>query len=109
MHKIVCAACGTGYFHVRSDQGFNCDHCGSLIYPRDVSLDGSEVWAVDSAGTLGHVKDPAVSREEMTEALEEWLTSDDETSEKYALTTFINAAIELRDALRAGLPYPADA
>jgi hypothetical protein len=107
MHKLVCAACGIGHFRARADQGFHCDHCESLVYPRCLSLDGSEAWAVDSAGTLGKVTDPAASLEDIEAALDDFLSEEPGTyGARAALRSLRDAASQLRDALDAGLPLP---
>ncbi|MFD0417808.1 hypothetical protein [Streptomyces sp. NPDC127108] len=105
MNMIICTTCGVGQFCARPDQGFACDHCDSLIYPRDLNVDGGEVWTVDSTGTLGKVTDPAVSCEAMTEAWESWLAADSDPTARAAFQALLAAALNLRAALRAGLSF----
>ncbi|MEU2111538.1 hypothetical protein [Streptomyces sp. NPDC019507] len=54
MIVIICAECSRAPFGVTASGYFRCDHCGKEITTRDLVLDSGEVWAVDSAGTLGY-------------------------------------------------------
>lgn len=58
MITIICAECSKAPFGVTVSGLFRCDHCASEITPRDLVLDPGEVWAVDSAGTLGYLPAP---------------------------------------------------
>lgn len=58
MITIICAECSKSPFGVTVHGFFRCDHCGSEITVRDLVLDPGEVWAVDSAGTLGYLPAP---------------------------------------------------
>ncbi|MDJ0345565.1 hypothetical protein QMK19_34015 [Streptomyces sp. H10-C2] len=79
-----------------------CDTCGNLLDPRDIELDGNEIWTVDTEGSLGYVTDPAVSLAEMSEAIEEYLESSDSAygqlasleRHRVALMAFLDARSE---------------
>ncbi|MFD3325824.1 hypothetical protein [Streptomyces sp. NPDC058701] len=58
MITIICAECGRAPFGATVFGLFRCDSCTSEISTRDLVLDPGEVWAVDSAGTLGYLPAP---------------------------------------------------
>ncbi|SNS50016.1 hypothetical protein [Actinacidiphila glaucinigra] len=55
MIVVICAECSSAPFGATASGRFRCDHCASEITTRDLVLDPGEVWAVDSAGTLGYL------------------------------------------------------
>ncbi|MGA5019270.1 hypothetical protein ACPCAA_17860 [Streptomyces griseoincarnatus] len=105
MHAILCGDCGAP-FGLRPDGLFRCDgDQAHELHPRDIDPDGSETWAVDSAGTLVIVTDPAASAQWAREVLAEFLDAEPESyAESFSLDSFSNAIGELLDAARAGLP-----
>ncbi|MEU7030074.1 hypothetical protein AB0A60_25755 [Streptomyces sp. NPDC046275] len=61
MITIICSECGKAPFGVTASGLFRCDCCASEITERDLFLEPGEVWAVDSAGTLGYIPAPDYS------------------------------------------------
>ncbi|WP_412076881.1 hypothetical protein ACLF6K_17350 [Streptomyces xanthophaeus] len=107
MDTIRCDTCGASY-GLRPDGHFRCD--GDKAHARhaqDIDLDGSDVWAVDSAGTLVIVADPAVTAEWARHALEAFFEDEPGSwGEGNSMRSFLEAADDLIDAARAGLPIP---
>ncbi|MEU3265093.1 hypothetical protein [Streptomyces bacillaris] len=107
MDQIRCGDCGatfgprpSGLFQCDGDQTHDLD-------PRDIDLDGCDVWAVDSAGTLVIVADPNVSAEWAREALDTYLEDEPGTwGECDSMRSFLEAVDDLLDAARAGLLLP---
>ncbi|MGW7090009.1 hypothetical protein ACWGH2_41870 [Streptomyces sp. NPDC054871] len=64
---IICAECGTHPFTVGADGNFHCP-CGSWIAPRDIDLDGENVWATTRAGLLAYLPAPSAAWERYVEA-----------------------------------------
>ncbi|MGW0899259.1 hypothetical protein ACWD0G_20125 [Streptomyces goshikiensis] len=58
MITILCAECGSAPFGATACGLFRCDFCTSELTTCDLVLDPGEVWAVDSAGTLGYLPAP---------------------------------------------------
>ncbi|MFF4244325.1 hypothetical protein ACFYY2_07595 [Streptomyces sp. NPDC001822] len=109
MITIICGECTRAPFGIAPDGLFQCDHCRHSLDLRDIDLDGSDVWCVDSAGTLGYVVDPAASLTAMSEALEEWLYATEPAVLHYASLSLRDALTDLRAAMCAGLPFPSHA
>jgi hypothetical protein len=107
MDPIRCGDCGAT-FGTRPDGLFQCDgDQAHELHPQDIDLDGSDVWAVDSAGTLVIVADPAVSAEWAREALDTFLEDEPGSwGEGDSLRSFNEAVDDLLDAARAGLRFP---
>ncbi|MFI6205932.1 hypothetical protein ACIBAI_05960 [Streptomyces sp. NPDC051041] len=105
MHAIRCGDCGAP-FSIRPDGLFQCDgDQAHELDSRDIDLDGSDTWAVDPAGTLVIVVDPAAATQWAREALAEYLEAEPESyAEWFDLGSFSNAVGALLDAARAGLP-----
>jgi hypothetical protein len=106
MDSIRCGDCGAP-FGLRPDGLFQCDDQAHELDPRDIDLDGSDVWAVDSAGTLVIVADPAVTAEWAREALDAFFEDEPGSwGERDSMRSFLEAVDDLLDAARAGLPFP---
>ncbi|MEU4932025.1 hypothetical protein AB0G54_36920 [Streptomyces yokosukanensis] len=108
MTPITCPQCGgLSAYRIRPDGLFDCPECGNILDPRDIDLDGFEVWVVDETGTLGKVQDPTEARERLHEYLADYL---DEPLSSYFEASILNAfewaAADLLDALNAGLNIP---
>jgi hypothetical protein len=107
MDSIRCGECGAR-FGLRPDGLFQCDgKQPHELDPRDIDLDGSDVWAVNVAGTLVIVADPAVSVEWAREALDAYLEDEPGSwSEHDSLRSFLEAVDDLLDAARVGFHFP---
>ncbi|MFH9959628.1 hypothetical protein ACH4OX_36215 [Streptomyces roseolus] len=106
MTLIHCSECG-GTYHLTPTAEFQCLTCDHRITPRDISLDGQEAWAVDPAGRLGYVTDPAASLTAMDDAVEDYLTTPDRAGRQTALKGFQDAFTAYLEARTAGLtPAP---
>lgn len=105
MTLIYCSECG-GTYHLTPTVEFQCLTCDHRIAPRDISLDGQEAWAVDPAGRLGYVTDPAASLTAMDDAVENYLTAPDRTGRQAALKGFQDAFTAYLEARSAGLTPP---
>ncbi|MGW0705111.1 hypothetical protein ACWD4G_03890 [Streptomyces sp. NPDC002643] len=107
MDSIRCGDCDAP-FGLRPDGLFQCDgKQPHELDPRDIDLDGSDVWAVNAAGTLVIVADPAVTAEWAREALDTYLEDEPGTwGEGDSMRSFLEAVDDLLDAARAGLPLP---
>ncbi|MGA4980004.1 hypothetical protein [Streptomyces cinereoruber] len=105
MTPIFCAQCGgLSAYRIRPDGLFDCPECDNILDPRDIDLDGNEVWAVDETGTLGYVQDPAEARQRLADYLADYLADPlDSEDEAGSLNAFEWAAADLLDALHAGL------
>ncbi|MGW6557670.1 hypothetical protein [Streptomyces hydrogenans] len=102
MHHICCAECGDTY-HLTPAADFQCHTCAHRITRRDIPLDGQEVWAVDFAGRLGYVTDPAMSLRAMDTATEDYLAAPDRQGRTQALGAFQEAFTAYLDARSVGL------
>ncbi|MFF6852743.1 hypothetical protein [Streptomyces antimycoticus] len=111
VNPVCCAQCGglTAYC-IRPDGLFECPECGNTIDRRDIDLDGTEVWAVNSDGRLCTVIDPAASLSSLMEAVEENLAAEQLPNAQYArLASMESATAALAlyiDARRAGIKRP---
>ncbi|MFF6794230.1 hypothetical protein ACFY9C_34770 [Streptomyces filamentosus] len=105
MTLIYCSECG-GTYHLTPTVEFQCLTCDHRIAPRDISLDGQEAWAVDPAGRLGYVTDPAASLTAMDDAMESYLTAGDRQDRARALSAFQDAFTAYMKARTAGLTPP---
>ncbi|MCX5207677.1 hypothetical protein OG897_40560 [Streptomyces sp. NBC_00237] len=109
MILIICGACGghRAKFGILADGKFQCAECRELLDPRDIDVDGEHIWAVGPDGTLGYVTDPVISIEEMDEALDDYMSAPhDSYGELESLRRMRDAASQLHDAYRAGIPFP---
>ncbi|MFE5795782.1 hypothetical protein ACFQ8C_24855 [Streptomyces sp. NPDC056503] len=102
MNLIRCTECG-GTHHLTPAADFQCHACAHRITRRDISLDGQEAWAVDPAGRLGYVTDPAASLSAMDTATEDYLAASDRHARTRALSAFQDALTDYLDARSAGL------
>ncbi|MFI5861832.1 hypothetical protein [Streptomyces sp. NPDC051546] len=107
MDIIRCDTCDAPY-GLRPDGLFRCDgDQAHALHNQDIDLDGSDVWAVDSAGTLVIVADPAVTAEWARDALEAFFEDEpDSWGETNSMRSFLEAADDLLDAAHVGLPLP---
>ncbi|MGW2227450.1 hypothetical protein [Streptomyces formicae] len=111
MTRVTCLLCGglTAY-GIRPDGQFQCLGCVHTIHPRDIDLDGMNVWGVASDGTLCITTDPAHSLECLTDAIEDLLTADECPNAEYARFDSIRKVMEslgaYLDARRLGIKRP---
>ncbi|MFF5809109.1 transposase [Streptomyces sp. NPDC012746] len=108
MNHVSCPHCGglTPY-RIRPDGLFGCDECGNLVDPRDISLDGNEVWGVDAECALVVFADPVTAFERLHEYLADFLDDPaDSYGEAASLNAFEWAAADLIDAIHAGIQLP---
>lgn len=54
---IICSACKTGNFSVRSDGRFSCP-CGEIVRPQEIDMDSQYRWGVTPAGLLANAPAP---------------------------------------------------
>lgn len=111
MTPICCQRCGGLYtYTIQADGLFQCPQCGHRLDPRDIDLDGHEVWAVSPHGTLVTVIDPAVSLQAWLEAIDALATAEECPAPAYARKAAQHDADEaLSDyvaARRAGIRRP---
>ncbi|MGW8769007.1 hypothetical protein ACWGN5_41815 [Streptomyces sp. NPDC055815] len=105
MILIHCPAC-EGTYHLVSSGTLQCPTCDRQITPRDISLDGQEAWAVDPAGRLGYVTDPAASLQDMDDAIEEYASAPDRDARRLALNHFQAGLTAYAEARETGLAQP---
>ncbi|GAB2329255.1 hypothetical protein [Streptomyces variabilis] len=110
MTTIICALCAGAPFSVLPSGLFECGSCRELLHTQDLVLDPGVVWCVNQHGQLGYVTDTAESLAGLRDALIDSAQAEAGTyDERDARYRFDSAVSDLRAALRAGLPFPAEA